>query len=174
MIRALADQLWSVSYGDGFSNVPRPVFGHGLVFLCTGFYQPELLAVRVDGKGDVTSSHLVWKYSRGVPLTPSPILVDDLLYMVADNGILSCLDAKTGKEIWRQRLNGNYAASPLFADGRIYFLSESGEASVIAPGKEFRKLATNTLNGRFLASAAVSSGALFLRSDTHLYRIGKR
>jgi outer membrane protein assembly factor BamB len=168
------DELWSVRYGDGFSNVPRPVYGHGLVFLCTGFYQPNLLAVRVDGKGDVTSSHIVWRTARGVPLTPSPILVGDDLYMISDNGILACLDAKTGKENWRQRLAGNYSASPVFADGRLYFLSESGETTVIAPGKEYRKLAASTLEGRFFASPGFAPGAIFLRSDTHLYRLEKK
>jgi outer membrane protein assembly factor BamB len=168
------DELWSVRYGDGFSNVPRPVYGHGLVFLCTGFYQPNLLAVRVDGKGDVTSSHIVWRTARGVPLTPSPILVGDDLYMISDNGILACLDAKTGKENWRQRLAGNYSASPVFADGRLYFLSESGETTVIAPGKEYRKLGASTLEGRFFASPGFAPGAIFLRSDTHLYRLEKK
>jgi outer membrane protein assembly factor BamB len=165
------NELWSVRYGDGFSNVPRPVFAHGLVFLCTGFYQPEPLAVRLDGKGDVTSSHIVWRFARGVPLTPSPLVAGEQIYIVSDNGIVSCLDAKTGKENWRQRFPGNYSASPLFADERIYLTSEEGETTVIAPGTEFRKLASNKLDGRFFASIAVSSGALFLRSDKHLYRI---
>jgi outer membrane protein assembly factor BamB len=170
---ATGDELWFVRYGDGFSNVPRPVFGHGLVFLCTGFYQPELLAVRVDGKGDVTSSHIAWKTGRGTPLTPSPILIGEEVYMVSDNGILSCLDAKSGKQNWRQRLSESYSASPVFADGRLYLLSEGGETTVLAPGKEFRKLATNVLNGRFLASMGVA-GAFFLRSDTHLYKVQKQ
>ena len=141
--------------------------------LCTGFYQPELLAVRVDGRGDVTSSHVAWKYTRGVPLTPSPLLAGDELYIVSDNGILTCLDARTGREHWRQRLSGNFSASPVFADGRVYLISESGESTVLAAGREFRKLATNRLDGSFLASMAVSAGGLFFRSDTHLYRIGK-
>lgn len=166
------EELWHVTYGDGFSNVPRPVFGGGLVYITTGFYQPELLAVRVDGRGDVTRSHVAWRYGRGVPLTPSPVLVDGLIYMVSDNGIVTCLDARTGKEQWRQRLSGNFSASPVSADGRIYFLSEEGETTVIAPGRVFRKLAGNKLDGRFLASIAVSAGALYTRSDTHLYRIG--
>jgi outer membrane protein assembly factor BamB len=168
------NEIWFVRYGDGFSNVPRPVFGHGLVFLCTGFYRPELLAVRVDGRGDVTNTHVVWKTGRGVPLTPSPLLAGGELYMISDNGIAACLDARTGKEHWRQRVPGSYSASPVFAGGKIYFLNEEGETTILDAGAQFRKLASNRLDGSFLASMAVSSGALFLRSDKHLYRIENR
>ena len=167
-------EIWRVGYADGFSNVPRPVYGHGLVFIATGFQQPSLLAVRADGSGDVTKSHVAWKLGRGAPLTPSPLLVGDELYIVNDGGIASCLDARTGEPHWAQRLGGEYSASPVFADGRIYFLSEGGVATVIAPGKEFRRLATNSLDGATLASIGVSDGSLFIRSDTHLYRIGAR
>ena len=89
-------EIWRVRYDDGFSNVPRPVFGHGLVFIATGFQQPALLAVRPDGTGDVTKTHVAWKLKRGAPLTPSPIIVGDELYMVSDGGIASCIDARTG------------------------------------------------------------------------------
>ncbi|MEK7833926.1 MAG: PQQ-binding-like beta-propeller repeat protein [Acidobacteriota bacterium] len=164
-------ELWNVSYGDGFSNVPRPVYGNGLVYLCTGFMQPALLAVRLDGKGDVTKSGVAWTLKRGAPLTPSPLLVGEELYLVSDNGIASCVDAKTGAPHWQVRLGGNHSASPLFADGRIYFLSEEGESTVIAPGKEFKTLAKNQLDGQTLASMAVSSGSIFIRSQSHLYRL---
>ncbi|HEU0174557.1 MAG TPA: PQQ-binding-like beta-propeller repeat protein [Blastocatellia bacterium] len=164
-------ELWQVRYGDGFSNVPRPVYGNGLVFICTGFQQPSLLAVRVDGRGDVTKSHIAWTLKRGVSLTPSPLLVGDELYMVSDNGIASCIDAKTGAPYWQVRLGGNHSASPIYADGRIYFLSEEGESVVIAPGKEFKELARNQLDGPTLASMAVSGGSIFVRSQTHLYRL---
>jgi outer membrane protein assembly factor BamB len=164
-------ELWQVRYGDGFSNVPRPVYGDGLVFICTGFQQPSLLAVRLDGRGDVTKSHVAWTLKRGVSLTPSPLLVGDELYMVSDNGVASCIDAKTGAPYWQVRLGGNHSASPIYADGRIYFLSEEGESVVIAPGKEFKALAKNQLDGPTLASMAVSSGSIFVRSQTHLYRL---
>jgi outer membrane protein assembly factor BamB len=167
-------ELWRVSYADGFSNVPRPVFGHGLVYIATGFQQPTLLAVRPDGSGDVTKTHVAWTLRRSAPLTPSPLIVGDELYLVNDGGIATCLDAKTGSILWQQRLGGNFSASPLFADGRIYFLSEEGVATVIAPGKEFRRLATNTLDGATLASIAVSGGSLFIRSHSHLYRIAQK
>jgi outer membrane protein assembly factor BamB len=164
-------ELWQVRYGEGFSNVPRPVYGDGLVFICTGFQQASLLAVHPDGKGDVTRSKVEWKLDRGVPLTPSPLLVGNELYLVSDNGIATCVDAKTGKEYWRARVGGNHSASPVFADGRIYFLSEEGESVVIAPGQQLKHLATNQLDGRTLASMAVSGGSIFIRSETHLYRI---
>jgi outer membrane protein assembly factor BamB len=167
-------EVWRVSYDDGFSNVPRPVYGHGLVYIATGFQQPSLLAVRADGTGDVTKTHIAWTLRRAAPLTPSPLLVGDELYVVSDIGIGSCLDALTGQVHWQQRLGGNYSASPVFADGRIYFLSEEGVAVVIAPGKEFRRLAANPLDGGALASIAVSGGSIFIRTDSHLYRIGAR
>lgn len=164
-------EIWQVKYGEGFSNVPRPVYGDGLVFICTGFQQASLLAIKPDGHGDITKSKIEWRLDRGVPLTPSPLLVGNELYMVSDNGIATCVDAKTGQELWRARLGGNHSASPIYADGKIYFLSEEGESVVIAPGRELKHLATNQLEGPTLASMAVSSGSLFIRSATHLYRI---
>ena len=157
-------ELWSVAYGEGFSNVPRPVFGHGLIFLSSGFNRADLLAVKPGGE-------VVWKYGRSVSLTPSFLLVGEELYMVSDNGIATCFDAKSGTVHWQQRLGGTYSASPTFADGRIYFQSEDGETVVTAPGKEFRKLAVNQLDGQTLATLAISGGQIFLRTGTHLYAI---
>lgn len=166
-------EVWRVSYDDGFSNVPRPVFGHGLVYIATGFQQPFLLAVRADGAGDVTRTHVAWTLSRGAPLTPSPLLVGDDLYIVNDNGIASALDAKTGAIQWQQRLGGTFSASPVFADGRIYFTSEDGETTVIPPGRQFRKLAVNRIDEPTLASLAISGGSIFIRGESHLYRIAE-
>jgi outer membrane protein assembly factor BamB len=167
-------EIWRVSYGDGFSNVPRPVFGQGLVFIATGFQTPALMAVRPDGKGDVTRTHVAWTITRGAPYTPSPLLVGTDLYYVSDTGVLSLADAVSGQVVWQQRLGGNYSASPVFADGRIYFQSEEGMTTVIAPGREFKRLATNRLEGATLASMAVSGGSFFLRTQTHLYRVAER
>jgi outer membrane protein assembly factor BamB len=164
-------EIWRVSYADGFSNVPRPVFGHGLVYIATGFQQPSLIAVRADGQGDVTRTHVAWELKRGAPLTPSPLLVGDDLYVVSDTGILTCVDAKTGLIQYQQRLEGNYSASPVFADGRIYVQSEEGVTTIVAPGKAFARLAVNRLDGATLASMAVSDGSLFIRAESHLYRI---
>jgi outer membrane protein assembly factor BamB len=165
------EELWRVSYGNGYSVIPKPVFANGLVFVCTGYDRPNLLAIRPEGRGDVTETHVVWQTDRQVPHTPSLLVVGDELYMVADKGVASCLDTKTGKVYWEERLGGNYSSSPLYADGHIYFQSEAGDTTVIAPGREFQKVAVNQLGERTLASFGVVESALLIRSDKHLYRI---
>ena len=170
---ATGAEIWRVRYGQGFSNVPRPVYGHGLVFIATGFQTPAMLAVRADGSGDVTDSHVAWTLRRGAPHTPSPLLVGRELYMVSDYGVLTCIDAESGEIHWQQRIGGNYSASPVFADGRIYLQSEEGKTTVIAPGTTYSELAVNQLDGSTLASMAVADGSLFLRTESHLYRIGE-
>ena len=153
--------------------MPRPVYGHGLVYIATGFQQPALHRGprRRRGRRDEDARRLDAAARRAA--TPSPLLVGDELYVVSDTGIAPVVDATTGAIHWQQRLGGNFSASPVFADGRIYFLGEDGVATVIAPGREFKRLATNTLDGATLASMAVSGGSIFIRSATHLYRIGK-
>jgi outer membrane protein assembly factor BamB len=169
---ATGKEIWHVEYADGFSNVPRPVYAHGLVYIATGFNQPSLLAVRAEGTGDITDSSIVWTMRRGAPLTPSPVVVGDNLYVVNDGGIASCVDAKAGEVRWQHRLGGNYSASPVAADGRIYFLSEEGVTTVIEPGPSYREIARNTVDGATLASIAIADRSIFIRSATHLYRIG--
>jgi outer membrane protein assembly factor BamB len=168
---ATGREIWRVSYGDGFSNVPRPVFTSGLVLIATGFQQPSLLAVRPDGTGDVTKTHVAWQLSRGAPLTPSPIAVGAEIYFVSDGGIASCVDAATGATLWQQRLGGTYSASPVLAAGYLFFPSEQGVTTVIQPGREYRRVARNTLDGSLLASMAVASDAIIMRSDSSLYRL---
>jgi outer membrane protein assembly factor BamB len=166
-------EIWSVRY-NGYSLVPRPVYGHGLLFVCTGFDRPSLLAIRPDGKGDVTQTHVAWKTSKAVALTPSLLLAGDELYMMSDRGVASCLDAKTGAVHWQQGVGGSYSASPLFADGKLYFLSEQGTTIVLQAGKKFKLLAKNVLDEPALASPAAADDALFLRTEKHLYRIAAR
>ena len=163
-------EIWKVRY-PGYSNAACPVFGNGMAYIITGFGKTELLAVRVDGRGDVTDSHIAWKTGHLVSRTPSPVLVDDLLFAVSDNGILMCRDALTGEEVWQQRLKGNFAASPLYADGRIYCSNQLGTTTVFKAARECELLATNKLDSGFMASPAVAGKALFLRTKTHLYRI---
>ena len=128
-------------------------------------------AVRPDGQGDVTDTRVVWKAAKDMPATASLLLIDGLLYLVNDQGFALCLDAATGNVVWRERLSGKCSASPVYAGGRIYFFSEKNLTTVIAPGREFRRLAENQLEDRLMASPAVTGDAIILRSKTHLYRL---
>ncbi|PHX71546.1 MAG: serine/threonine protein kinase [Opitutia bacterium] len=167
-------EIWRVRYGEGYSVVPRPVFAHGLLFIATGFNRADLLAIRPDGEGDVTDTHVAWRTTKGAPLTPSVVVAGDELYGVADSGIATCWDAKTGTVHWQERIEGNYSASPIVAEGKIFFLSEEGVGTVVKAARTFEKIATNKLEERALASYAVADGALFIRTAGHLYRIGRR
>ena len=167
-------ELWKVRY-RGWSMVARPLFGHGLVFLINDYERPELWAIRPDGQGDVTDSHVAWTIRRGMPQQPSFLLVGGLLYLVNDEGIVYAIDAQTGTEVWKNRIDGNYSASPVYAGGRLYFCSRDSITTVIEPGREFKVLAVNRLDGeQMMASPAVAGKALFLRTRTHLYRIETR
>ena len=177
-------ELWRVEERTSHSAADRPVTGHGLVFLTTGFSKGELLAIRPGRNGEVidakdsavsdsnTRLQIVWKSKRNVPRKPSLVLSGDLLFGVEDDGgMASCYEARTGAEVWRERLGGNYTSSPLLASGRIYFFNEEGKGVVIEAGRTFRKLAENSLADGCKASPAVSGNALFVRTFTHLYRI---
>jgi outer membrane protein assembly factor BamB len=164
-------ELWKIEERSNYSSSSRPITGHGLVFYQSGWTTGQLLAVKPDGRGDVTATHVVWKVTQAVPKKPSLVLSGDLLFMINDVGVLTCLEAKTGTVVWKSRLPGEYSASPLLAGGRIYFLNEEGKATVIEAGREFKVLGENLLDNGFMASPAVAEGALFLRTTTDLYRI---
>jgi outer membrane protein assembly factor BamB len=166
-------EIWRVRF-DGYSVIPRPVFGYGLVYMSTGYNSATLLAIRPDGKGDVTDSHIAWRSSESAPHTPCPLLAGADLYMVSDNGVASCLDAQTGRVHWQQRIGGSYSASPISAGGKIYFLSEQGTGTVVKAGHRFEKLATNALRERTLASYAAVDDALIIRTEKHLYRVQEK
>lgn len=166
-------EIWFVDYGEGYSVIPRPVYGHGMVFLSSGYDRPVAYAIKVGGRGDVTETHVAWKTDRRAPNTPSMLLVGEELYMVSDGGVTTCLDAKTGDENWSERTGAGMSASPVFAEGRIYVLDEKGTTKVLEAGTEFNVLVTNRIKGRTLASFAIGDGAIFIRSETHLYRIGE-
>jgi outer membrane protein assembly factor BamB len=167
-------EIWRVDYGEGYSVVPRPVFAHGLVFVASGYDKPTLFAIDPKGaEGDVTESHVRWKRDKGAPLTPSVLAVGDELYFVTDGGVATCVDARTGKVHWTNRLGGNFSASPVFAGGHIYFQSEEGVTHVVLPGKTFKLVTTNDVEERTLASMAIDNGAIFLRTENELLRIGQ-
>ncbi|MEY2600096.1 MAG: hypothetical protein RLZZ142_2355 [Verrucomicrobiota bacterium] len=165
-------ERWRVGYGEGYSVVPRPVYAEGLLYVGSGFDAASLLAIRPEGAaGDVTQTHVAWTLKKGAPHTPSVIVVDGLLFCVSDAGIASCVDAKTGEVYWSERLGGNFSASPILAEGRIYFLNESGTTYVVKAAKAFELLATNELGERTLASPAPFPGGLFIRGEGSLYKV---
>ena len=167
-------ELWKARH-EGWSMAPRPLYGHGLVFAVIDYDHPELWAVRPDGNGDVTDTHIAWKITKTIPSRPSFLLVDDHLYLVNSDGIASCVEAKTGEVVWKERIAGKYSASPLYADGKIYFFSELGVTTVIKAAPTFEVLSTNTLDEQQLsASPAAADDALFIRTESYLYRVENR
>jgi len=167
-------ELWRVEEREQHSASTRPVIGHGMIFYPTGFSAGQLLAVRTGGNGLITDSHIAWRVKRAVSNKPSILLIDDLVYVINDTGIASCIEAKTGEIVWQQRIGGEYSASPVYADGRIWLFSEDGKTTVIRPGRKFDLLAENQLEDGFLSSPAIAGKAFYIRTRTHLYRIEKR
>lgn len=164
-------ELWRVRY-DGYSVIAQPAFGHGLVYFTTSYDAPVTYAVRPGGSGDVTASHVAWTQDKRSPNTPSPVLHGEELYQVADNGIASCLDAKTGEIHWQERTARTTSASPLLAGDTLYLLDEYGTTTLLHAGTTFKKLGENTLEGeRTLATPVPAPGALFIRTETGLYKI---
>lgn len=172
---ATGAEVWKASYGKlGFSTVPRPVASNDTVYVATSYMQSRLVAVRFDGAGDVSETHVTWKSDRQIPQKPSLLLHDQRLYYVSDGGIVRCVNPETGEDVWFNRLSGDYSASPLESEGHLYFCGQNGTCTVLQAGDEFKELAKNTLDADFMASPAVAGNALFLRSTTHLYRIENR
>lgn len=164
-------ELWRLTHG-GMNGAARPVAGHGLLYLTSG-HTKQLLAIKENVSGNVPKSAIVWQAKEIVPTRPSLLLSGDLLFMVNDDGIASCLDAKTGKVYWTERLNGKFSASPVLAGGNIYFASDSGKTSVLKASRQFEEVASNELDSGCMASPAIAGSNLFLRTRTHLYCIGK-
>ena len=165
------NEIWRVYHGKGFSVVPRPVFANDVVYFSTGFGKPELWAVRVDGEGDVTDSHVEWTVGQGIPAKPSPLLHDGLIYVMADTGVASCFRADDGQQVWKKRIGGDYSSSPTLAGGHIYFGSHDGKVTVLKPGHEGEIVAENQVDGKIMASPAIVGNAMVLRTDQAIYRI---
>ncbi len=165
-------EIWKLRYPT-HSATARPLFGHGLVFINSGFSKAQLYAVRPEGRGDITDTNVVWMEDRSIGSKPSHLLIDDLLYIVDDGGTATCLEALTGQRVWHKRLGGNFSASPVYANGLVYFMNEEGTTTVIKPGRQFQLVATNRLDDGCMASPAVVDNSLLIRTKSHLYRIAK-
>jgi hypothetical protein len=145
-----------------------------LIFAASGFEKTTLRAIRSGGRGDVTASHIAWEQKKGVPTQPSLLYLKPYLYAITDGGIATCYKADSGEIIWQERVGGNFCASPVYADGRIYFLNEAGETSVIESGPIFKVVARNSLREKCQASMAVSQGRLFVRTEKNLFCISSK
>ncbi len=164
-------ELWRLRHGDGYSIGSVPVYGNDLLYVGTGCSRPNMLAMRVDVSGEQPISGLAWKSVKGIPMMSSPLLLGKDVYWNSDDGTASCVDSATGTLKWQQRLGEGTLASPLAAAGRIYFFGKEGKTSVVKPGAVFEKLAENKLEGTVIATPAVAGRSLFIRTDTHLYRL---
>ena len=169
------EEIWRCRYGEGYSVVPRPVYDDGRVFVCSGFNRATLYAIRVDGKGDVTDSHIAWENSKAIPKESSPIVVDGIIYLNDDKGVLSAFDAETGEELFREKLPNTegYSASPVYASGHLFFHGGDGVTTVIKPGKRFQKVSENRIGEFGLSSFAVLEDGFLIRAESNLFRVGK-
>ncbi len=164
------NEIWRHAY-KGYSNVAVPVVGHGHVYVNTGYDYPEFFALKLGAVGTVPEENITWSIRRGIGARVSPLLVGDHLYLTTDDGIVQCVDAKTGEQVWRERIGGQFCASPIFVDGRIYFFDQTGTTTILAPGDTFKQIGQPKLGDGFMASPAIAGKALFLRSKSHLYRV---
>lgn len=163
------EAVWRIRHG-GMNAASPPLYAHGLLYLNTADGGFREFAIPPEGTGDITAN-VVWKQQQAMPSRCAPLLVDDLLFMINEAGILSCLEATTGKVVWRHRLGGHYSASPVYADGHVYFFSEDGDLPVIAAARQYQPLAINKLDDGCMASPAIAGQALFIRTKKSLYRI---
>lgn len=173
---ATGKEIWRVG-NSAHTPAVSPIYSSGLVMTATGHGQSdaEMLAIRPDGTGDLTKTHVAWRIKgKDVPTTTSSVAIGDMFYMPDNRGTLTCLETKSGKTVWRERIGGNYLASPIHNGERIYFFSTSGRAVVVQAGREFKKLAENKLDAGCMASPAVLGDSLIVRTKTHLYRIEEK
>ena len=168
-------RIWSV-YSKSEGVAPSNANGNGLVYTATGFEEPRIRVVRTDGKGEVTDTHIAWEQTKGVPMLSSLLLVQPYLYTVTHNvGVVTCYEAETGDIVWQERIGGKHSSSPIYADGKIYFLTEAeGESTIIEAGPEYKFVARNKINEKCKASMAVSQGNLFIRTEHNLICIDGR
>ncbi len=164
-------ELWKALH-RGWSIAPRPVYSEGLVFTLIDRDRPELWAIRSDGNGDVTDSHIAWKSSKRMPPRSSPLIVGELLFVVDRNGYISCLESKTGKVYWQERMKGSFSASPIHTNGLVYFFNEDTVCTIIKPERKLKVVATNKLaNEQLMATPAIDGNSIYIRTAKNLYKI---
>ncbi len=161
-------EIWRVKY-KGYSVIPKPIFSNGLVFVSTSYDKPSLYAIKPDGKGDVTETHVAWKLDKSIPHTPCLVSEKKDIFMVADNGMASSIEAATGKIHWQERIPGAYSSSPIVSDGKIYFQNEEGKTTILKADRTFKQVASSDIGDRTLASFAVAEGKVFLRTEKSLF-----
>ena len=169
-------EVWRAKYpGPGYSVIGRPLYSHGLVIFTTGYDSPRMLAVKPSGTGDITDN-IVWQATKGAPNTPTPIIVGDELYLVSDQGMMTCLDAATGKQHWSSRMKGGaYSSSPIFADGKIIVVSESGVVQIVRPNmKELEVVGEADMKEKTYATPVPADGALYVRTATALFKFAEK
>ncbi|MEM7012405.1 MAG: PQQ-binding-like beta-propeller repeat protein [Verrucomicrobiota bacterium] len=154
--------------------VASMVYNGEHVFVTGGYPEKHILAIDPKGAGNVTETHIAWRTIRGAAYVPSPIIAGKYLLVVADGGVATCFDAKSGDELWRERLAGAQSASPVLADGIVYFFSDRGVATLVRPGDVYEVVATNDLEEPISSSPAISQGQIFVRTHEALYCIGKK
>ena len=166
---------WQIGGLSGGRLITGPVVAGDYVFATRG-QKGEILGVHLDeaARGTDVTKSIPWRHKEASPDTCCPVVVDGRLYTIADNGIAQCLDGATGKELWKERLPGDYKASPITAGGKIYFLNKAGLCTVVAAGETFTKVAENQLDDETLASPAAAGGKLFIRGRDHLYCAGTK
>jgi outer membrane protein assembly factor BamB len=151
--------------------VPTPVFHNGVIYLSRGYRNSDFMALRPGGRGEIKPDSYLWSVASGASYVPSILYYEGLIYVTNEVGIATCVDAQTGKEVWKQRLGGIFFASPVAGDHKIYMMSETGETFVLRAGREAAILSRNNLDERIIASPAISNRNIFLRSDSSLFCI---
>lgn len=167
-------EIWRVR-SPTHTPAVSPVYANGLVLAVTGHGPAEMLAIRPDGKGDVTETHVAWRMGgKEVPLTTSPVVMHGLLYMLSDNGIMNCMEVSSGKVVWREQMGGSCIASAIHDNDKVYVFGLSGKTTIIRSGRSFEKLGENILESGCMASPAVAGDSLILRTKTHVYHVGAK
>jgi outer membrane protein assembly factor BamB len=167
------EEIWRAKMADGFSIVPQPVFAEDVVYVCSGYMQPELFAIRTDGQGDVTQTHILWNYKKQVPTIPTPVYYKQRLFMVSTNGVCSCIDSASGEPIWSKRLDGEYCSSPLLVGDLIYFTNRSGLTTIIKASDTYEVIATSELPAETMASLVPIKRGILIRTDPKLHKIAR-